>query len=219
LAAGKPLLGWHNQPFLIIDQDESGSPPLGRVPSDDTTRLYRPQGEPAYPWGLLIFDRPITPLTAGEADCEAIRFAIALANDQAPTPSPRYTTGRGSYRAWAALLRSQTRRTQARHQEKMLSYLKTNRSAAVAFLHELATRHPGRAAAHLAAAADLYQQLLDDANTADPADLDTNPQSRQRLADLVGHLAELDAQAATELQLALPQMSNAGAAEAPQQGK
>ncbi len=87
---------------------------------------------------------------------------------------------------------------------RLATGLGLNRRNAVTYLRAMADRHPGQPAAHLTAAANLYQQVLALLETADTSEAAMkSEQGREKLARTAETMAEIEAQAATHIEQAL----------------
>jgi hypothetical protein len=87
--------------------------------------------------------------------------------------------------------------------------MRYNRTAAVAYLRDLATRRPPAVAAHISAAADRYQKVCDDVRRAPLwGQFKSNPEVRpaklQEYTDMVRRCGQWEAEAIAELRQVTP---------------
>ena len=159
LAAGKPVLAAHDHCFIVTAVDDEDPPLLGYGTRGKSTQFEDVIRIACYPWGLIVFDEKTTPGAPAEVDLASLRHIIALFNEraQAPDAPKARSSGRQAWAEWLRLLRSGSA-----CDNNMLIHLRYNRRSAVTYLREMAGRRTGKTAEHLSAAADLYQQSLDD---------------------------------------------------------
>jgi hypothetical protein len=104
-------------------------------------------------------------------------------------------------------LRDTERLGEARWHANMCLHLGINCRSAVAYLQEMAERHADEVAAHLNAAAALYDQFLEQLNSADTShDAMMSAEGREKLATLAEGMAETDARASSEILKAIAVM-------------
>ena len=159
LAAGKPVLAEHDHCFIVTAVDGEEPPLLGYGTRGKSTRFEDVIRIACHPWGLIVFGEKTTPGDPAEADLASLRHIVALYNEQAQGPDALATrfSGKQAWAEWLRLLRSGSA-----CDNNMLIHLRYNRRSAVAYLREMANRYDDNTAAHLVAAAKLYQLALDD---------------------------------------------------------
>jgi hypothetical protein len=108
-------------------------------------------------------------------------------------PKTRYS-GKQAYTEWLKLLNAGIG-----CDNNMLIHLRYNRTCAVAYLRDMASRYTGSIADHLNAAADLYQRELDDL-LATPLPTSAGPGGRPAYTAMVERAFQLETQAVAELQ-------------------
>jgi RNA polymerase sigma factor (sigma-70 family) len=165
--AGRPVLGQSDAANVIYGYDST----RGTI-----TLLWPSPGQPVfgpandgYPWGITVPGEAIAPLPQAQAELESLRWAVALWDETAAgTVKDRDTsnllTGSKAYAKWLELLQQQKDGVglgRDAWDNNLVIHLRYNRAAAVEYLDGLAQRHAA-ASAHLRAAADLYQQALDE---------------------------------------------------------
>jgi beta-lactamase regulating signal transducer with metallopeptidase domain len=216
ITAGKPVLAQIEPWFVAAGYDEKDPPLLGNCSlqeKKETTRI------PEYPWALVLAGNKIEPMSQKIADLETLRYAVALARDNAADPTgivpgcpvrqvhptgQAQFTGQKSFTLWAKALRDMDHLGQARWHANMCFQLGINRRSAVAYLRDTTKRFPEKTAQHLTAAAALYEKALTElaaADTSEPAM--KSKKGREKLAQLAERLAVLEAQAAEQLEQAL----------------
>jgi hypothetical protein len=160
LQAGKPVLARSGHCFIVTGVDDQEPPLLGYGTRGKSTQFgQKTTRMDDYPCGLYIIGEKVSTLSAEEVDLVSLRHIIALFNEQAQgaeAPKTRFS-GRQAWAEWLRLLRSGVA-----CDNNMLIHLRYNRRSAVAYLREMAERHDGETAAHLSAAADLYQRIVDE---------------------------------------------------------
>lgn len=207
---GQPLLATCDFGFLITGYDSSGDAPpvLGRCACDTEREGYRCG---SWPIGLIALGEPTEQLDPDAADVAALRYAVALGQDRAgpyeATRRDRRFTGQKAFAAWAALLRDASKSVEDRHHANMIGNLIWNRSAAVAYLREVAGRRPGGAADALSQATAAYEAVLDRLSRMRTDNLAGSPEARRRLADQVDAVAALESEAVGHIEEALTHMT------------
>ena len=131
----------------------------------------------------------------------------------------RRFTGQKAFAAWAALLRNAGETVEDRHHANMIGNLRWNRTAAVAYLREVAGRRSGEAAAALRDATASYESVLAQLSQMSSSGLAGGMEARRRLADQVDRIAAAELQAAGHVERALRalgQVAPGSANQAPQ---
>ncbi len=207
--AGRPVLAMGDFGFVISGYDgETAKPPVwGRCGWGTASRIDRAE---SWPIGLLMLGSRATPMNPDEADFEALRFAVALAHDQAGPTEDRWRhrrfTGQKAYAAWASLLRNTDEPLEDRHHANMKFRLRDNRTAAVAYLRGIAERRQGDTAEALRKAVSSYERVLQLLATLRPEGLAANHTARRDMADVVDRIAIAEAEAVQEIERALTMM-------------
>jgi hypothetical protein len=208
--AGQPVLALSDFGYVITGYDGAvDQPPVfGRCGCDTQGRQDRAR---EWPWAALILGRRSEPLATRVADLAALRYAVALARDQAgPFELPwrnRRFTGQKAFAAWAALLRNAAEPVEDRHHANMKLRLSDSRQAAVRYLDDLAGGQTGAAAAALRAAADAYRRSLELLGQVQPEGLAVSQDGRHAVADLVDRVAAQELEAAVALEKAVTAMA------------
>ncbi len=206
--AGRPVLATADFGFVIMGYDNATDKPplLGRCAGETQAKLDR-LGQ--WPIGLLFLGQRREPMDRDAADVAALRFAVALARDQAgpyeETWRNRRFTGQKAYAAWSSLLRNMKEPVEDRHHANMKLHLRINRTAAVAYVRSVAERRPDAAALRDATAA--YGRALELIAQIKPAGLSEDVAKRRDLADLVDRIAAVELEAAQYLERAVIQMT------------
>jgi RimJ/RimL family protein N-acetyltransferase len=201
--AGCPVLAFTDFGYVITGYDDAAAQPpvFGRCGCDTKPGQGR-CGE--WPSGVLVLGKRTPPIDARAADIAALRYAVALAHDQAGPFEPEWRsrrfTGQKAYAAWAALLRNPAEPVEDRHHANMQFRLMDNRQSAVRYLNNLAVREHGEAADALRQAADAYAKVLELLSQVEPAGLAGSHDQRRGLAELVDRVAVEELQAAAHLQ-------------------
>ena len=193
--------------FVISGYDKSAGtqPPIfGRCARDTKGDFGRC---PNWPQGVLILGERISALPTTHADIQALRYAVALAHDNAGPADAKYKgrrfTGQKSFAAWAGILRDVDKPTSDRGSANVKGNLIRNRQAAIAFLREVASRQSGSAAEELENAAQGYEMVVELAKQFNPKGLAEDPAIRSKLADHIGKIAAADLQAVAHIEKAL----------------
>ena len=218
---GRPLLTPTQFGFVIFGyDDEPKQPPvLGRCGRATTAGMYRIEN---WPWALFVLGERTTPMDIDPADLAALQYAVDLAHDRAgpddlrwrdrahdraglddPRWRGRRFTGRKAFAAWAALLRDPEEPVEDRHHANMRLNLHWNRTAAVTYLRDVASRRDGEAAEALQEAAASYESVLKQLEQIDCTGLADDLEARRKLADQVDRIAETELEAAGHIQTAL----------------
>ena len=196
LAAGRPALGDRNFWKVLTGYDAAEQPFSGFCPRATESPIGRLEGQV---WAGAVLGQETPRIDRATADLAALGHAVALGRDEIAMPRG-YVTGQKAFALWAAALRDTEHLGQARWHSNVVLNLRINRQSAVAYLTEMARRHPAEAGGHIRSAAALYSEALDRLTAAD-----TSPQAmgaqpgRERLAQLAEHIAALEAQAVDEL--------------------
>lgn len=193
--------------FVISGYDKSTGiqPPIfGRCARDTKGDFGRC---PNWPQGVLILGERISALPTTHADIQALRYAVALAHDNAGPADAKYKgrrfTGQKSFAAWAGILRDVDKPTSDHGSANVKGNLIRNRQAAIAFLRDVASRQTGRAAGELENAAQGYETVVELAQQFKPKGLAEDPAIRRKLADHIGKIAAADLQAVAHIEKAL----------------
>ena len=206
LRAGKPVLAETNHCFVVTGVDEQEPPLLGYGTRSKSTQFLQDTIRiDHYPWGLYIIGEEVAAGSAAEVDLASLRHIIALFNEQAQgadAPKTRFS-GRQAYSEWLRLLRGGSA-----CDNNMLVHLWYNRGSAVAYLSEMASRHSGKTATHLAAAADLYQRSFDDLRAGElpyPGPTKGGPEA---YTGMIERVFKLETEAIAELEAAVASVEN-----------
>jgi hypothetical protein len=147
------------------------------------------------------------------ADLSALRYAIALARDEAGPTEERYRdirfTGAKAWALWGALLRNADEPVADGGQWNVRRNLVVNRSAAVAYLREVASRHEGGADRELSDAADAYEKVIELARAFKPGGAAKDMDKRRALAEKVDRMAAAELRAVAHLAKAVDAMQAA----------
>ncbi|MBN1942579.1 MAG: M56 family metallopeptidase, partial [Phycisphaerae bacterium] len=205
LAAGKPVLAEYDHCFIVTAADNEEPPLLGYGTRGKSTQFKDVLRIADYPCGLIVFGEKTTPLNSKETDLLSLQHIVALFNEQAQgagAPKTRFS-GRGAWKEWLALMRKGVG-----CDNNMLIHLRYNRGSAVAYLREMAGHHTGKTKEHINAAADLYQQALDELNKQGlPYNRVQNGESEQvvlaEYTAMVERVFKLETQAVNKLEQAL----------------
>jgi hypothetical protein len=157
LRAGKPVLA---AGFIGTALDDQEPPLLGYGTRGKSTQYGQQTARiERHPWLLYVIGERAPAGSAAEVDLASLRHIIALFNEKAQGPDAPKTrfSGRQAWDEWLRLMHRGVG-----HDNNMLIHLQYNRRSAVAYLREMAGRHTGETAAHLAAAVGVYQRILDD---------------------------------------------------------
>ncbi len=159
LAAGKPPLAELAHCFIVTAMDDEKPPLLGYGTRKKSTKFEDMDRISCYPCGLIVIGEKRAPGNSTDVDLASLRHIIALYNEQAQEPDAPKTrfSGRQAWIEWLRLLNAGEA-----HDNNMLVHLRYNRSSAVAYLREMTDRYTGETAKHLSAAADIYQQIVDE---------------------------------------------------------
>lgn len=172
---------------------------------------------PNWPPGILILCERIPALSPSKADIQALRYAVALAHDDAGPTDMRYrgrrSTGQRSFAAWAGIMRDVDQPTSDHGNANVRGNLIENRRAAIAFLREIASRQGGIAAIELENAAKGYEQVVALAKQLNLTGLAEDPTIRRRLADYIEGIAAADLEAVGHIEKALNTMAGKERAE------
>lgn len=217
---GLPVLGQQDAAVLVIGYDQTNHTPILVWPSPGQP-VFGPSDN-GIPWGIFVPGKPLEPLTQDQAERESLRWAVSLWDETAAATAKdwdasKILTGSKAYATWLELLQQQKDGVglgRDSWDNNLMIHLRYNRAAAVAYLRDLAKRQPAPAADHLRAAADLYQQVLDDANRAPFwGQFNNNPAIRPHKLDeytqIVRRASLLEAQAIDEIRQAIPAAAGA----------
>ena len=208
--AGRPLLATCDFGFVVSGYDSTaGQPPvLGRCASDTERRQYRSE---RWPIGLIALGKRTVPMRPEAADVTALRNAVALAHDRAGPPEAHWRarrfTGQKAFAAWSSLLRDTAEPVEDRHHANMRQNLLWNRTAAIAYLREVARRSEEGAAEALGRAVASYETVLEQLSEIKTEGLSRSHEARRGLADRVDRIADLELGAATHTERAAIEMS------------
>lgn len=210
IGAGRtPLATWcatkHEWGYLITGYDDAADQPpvLGRCPRFTDDRRYRCAD---WPVGVLAVGEIGEPMPADDADIAALRFAVALWEGKATNDDERrghWVTGRAAYAFWADLLRNEDEPVVDRHHANVKGRLIENRTAAAAYLRDVAARYDGNTAEALNAAAKQYDAVVAAAKTFKHRGLSKGMEHRRAMADLIDRIADAEAKAIQHLQGAI----------------
>jgi len=210
IEAGRPVLAMCDFGFVITGYDNASDQPpvLGRCACETESKQYRPEN---WPIGLLVLGARTEAMDPEAADVAALRFAVALARDRGgPYEAAwrdRRFTGQKAFAGWASLLRDTDQPIEDRHHANMKLNLRVNRTAAAAYLRNVADRHKGDAAETLRQAAASYEAVLEILSQISPHGLSVNPEARRDLAAMVDRIAALELQAAQDMERAVIHMT------------
>ncbi len=207
LATGRPALANHGSWKVVTAMDRETPALLGFCPRGSDNRPRR-LDSPA--WACAFVGGPVAPPARETADHEALRHALSLVRDGVPLPRG-YVTGPEALALWTQALVDMEHLGQARWHANMASHLSINRTSAVEYLTAMARRQPAAVSIHLQTAAGLYRKVLAELRLADLTDAALKSRSgREGLAQLVERVAQLEADAAHELECAVDQMGRLG---------
>lgn len=163
-----------------------------------------------WPFGVILIGKAIPALDRDEADLAALRYAVSLSRDQAGPTEERWRhrrfTGQKAFAAWAAVLRQVEKPTNSYAHVNVRVNLIRNRSAAIAFLRDVASRQIG-AAEELGKSADAYEAVIRQTDLLNHSGLAESPDRRRKMADQVERIAAADRQAIRHIERALAQLS------------
>ncbi|MFA7236739.1 MAG: hypothetical protein WC058_07740 [Phycisphaeraceae bacterium] len=194
--------------FVITGYDSAtDQPPIwGRCARTTTGEISRCAD---WPWGIIVLGEPTDAMDAGAADIAALRYALSLIRDQAGPFEPQWRdrrfTGQKAFAAWAALLRNMNEPVEDRHHANMRVRLIEQRTAAVAYLRDVASRQPNRTADALRQAAMKYENVIDQLNAMNTDGLSERIEARRALADEIDRIAAIELQAAQLMEKAITQ--------------
>ena len=198
LKAGQPVLAKTAHCFIVTGIDDQEPPLLGYGTRGKSTQfLQNTMRIDRYPWGVYVIGEKTTAGSSAEVDLASLRHIIALFNEKAQgsdVPKTRFS-GRQAWAEWLRLLRSGSAAD-----NNMLIHLRYNRRSAVTYLRDMAGRHDGKAATHLAAAADLYQRALDDLLAGELPYPGPTKGGRAAYTAMVERVSKLEAEATAELE-------------------
>jgi len=206
--AGRPVLAVSDFGFVITGYDSAtDQPPIwGRCARTTTGEISRCAD---WPWGIIVLGEPTDAMDAGAADIAALRYALSLIRDQAGPFEPQWRdrrfTGQKAFAAWAALLRNMNEPVEDRHHANMRVRLIEQRTAAVAYLRDVASRQPNRTADALRQAAMKYENVIDQLNAMNTDGLSERIEARRALADEIDRIAAIELQAAQLMEKAITQ--------------
>ena len=204
LAAGRPALCHSQYQFVTAALDDGDPPLLGGWAVEHGDTLIRID---AYPWGMYAFGEASERLPREEADIAALQHAVDLRSEESPCLEGALT-GIEAFALWAETLRDVEHIGQARWHGNMVRHLKLQRESAIAYLEGMAGRHEEGVAAHLTAAADYYQQVLDDVEALDLKGLESTPPPWEDVAVAVERMALLEGEAIGEIEAALAELGH-----------
>lgn len=212
IGAGQPALtGWcgtnAEMGFVIHGYENTGAgPPIVGICARSTGGAVERCTD--WPYGVLILGKREIPLATDTADIAALRYAVRLARDEVRlTDAQPWLVGQKGYAFWAALLRNTDEPVRPFHHANVIQHLVWNRTAATAFLREVAGRQRGAAVGPLLDAAKIYEQVVDTAGQMSTRGLGDGEQARRALADDVDALAQLERQAAEAIDMAVTEMT------------
>jgi hypothetical protein len=203
---GRPGLALTNFGFVATGYDDAQDEPpiLGRVAWDTTDAMYRID---EWPPGLIVLGERTAPMDTDAADRATLQCAVDLAQDRAGPREPEWRerrfTGRKAFAGWAAVLREFNEPIEDRHHANMQQNLTWNRTAAVAYLRQVADRHEGEVTAALWEAGTAYESVLEQLAQLKPWGLTEDPDARLRFADQVDAIAATELEAAGHIERAL----------------
>lgn len=207
---GYPVLGNQDSAVLVTGYDQATRQPILLWPSP---------GQPAFgpsdggiPCGIYVPGKALQPLTQDQAEIQSLRWAISLWDETAVGTAKggdtsKILTGSKAYATWLELLQQQADGVglgRDSWDNNLIFHLRYNRTAAAAYLRDLATRQPAASAAHLRTAADLYQSVADAAARAPlwgqfSANPEVRPQKLQEYTDIIRRASRSEAQAIDEI--------------------
>lgn len=196
--------------YVITGYDKNmpaDRPPVWGRCAVDTEGKYGYSAD--WPVGVIVVGSRLAPMDRNAADVAALRQAVALAHDQAGPFEARWRdrrfTGQKAWASWSALLRNVDEPTEDRFHGNVRGQLMGNRTAAVAYLREVAERRDGQAAEELRAAAAAYENVLERLKLLNPSHTG-DAEKRRQLADEVDRIAGLEAEAVMHVERALAAM-------------
>ncbi len=216
LDAGQPVLGLNDFGYVISGYDSVGDPApvYGRCARDVQAVAER---SPGWPCAVITLGARTAAMDSRAADIGALRFAVALARDQAGPATPawhdRRYTGHRAFAAWADLLRDETEPVEDRHHANMRGRLLDSRQAAARYLDDLANGTTGPASATLHEAAAAYRDVAEALWRLAPEGLAQGMDRRRAAADGIDSAAVLEEHAVACLERAIPLLSERHAAD------
>ena len=215
LAQGAPCIVQHGT-WIVVTAEDDGSPPVtGAWACGAEREIVRLTD--GYPYNLITPGQPVDKLARGQADAEALRYAVALHRDEVLGPDAvgiyplrhdeygeRWRTGVRAYAAWIAALQDTEHLGQARWHSNVVYQLGINRRSAVRYLRAMRERHPGAAAVHLTEAARQYEAVLETlGSAATGGDAMASADGRAKLVAIIETIVRLEGEAALEMEKAV----------------
>ena len=203
LAAGKPVLSYG---FIGTETDDEPLALLGYGTGGRSTRYGQKKMRIGRePWHLYVIGDEVEAASPSAVDIASLRHIIALFNEKAQgadAPPTRFS-GKQAWVEWLRLLRGNKA-----CDNNMLIHLRYNRKSAVTYLRAMAGRHTGGVKNRISAAADLYQNSLDELMKQGlPSNRVRNGEPEQTVradyTSMVEQVASLEAEAVLELERAL----------------
>ena len=205
LDAGRPVVAVGGDNNVIVGLDGGEPPLLAQLSCRDRLQVERMS---EVPWSIIVLGEPGEPMGRAIADVEAIDYAIRLGRDEVALPHlPGKSSGRASWRLWAAQLADETLAGPHYYHANVVGHLKRHRRCAVEYLDRMTTRHPEAVGDALKAAAAAYDGVLATLETMKTGKDDlAAPRQREAFAGRIGEAMDQEAAAQEHLATALREM-------------
>ena len=213
LADGRPCIVQVSLWFVVTAVDEREPPFIGNWAWKVETQRTHMEPEDGYPQKMLAPGDPLPKIDRGEADREALRYAVALHRDEVlgeragdrgahplrhPCYGTNWRTGIDAY--WA--LRDTERPGQARFHNNAVFQLRLNRAAAIRYLNAMRERRP-QTAEHLDGAIGHYEAVMKALQSADTSgEALSSTHGRGAMIAAIEEIADLENRAADALEMA-----------------
>ncbi|MCL2641544.1 MAG: hypothetical protein FWD53_11910 [Phycisphaerales bacterium] len=210
--AERAVVAVENGKWLVTCLDDGTPPLLGQLSCEDVAAVKR-LGQ--YPWTVVVPGEMFEPLDRIKADVQAITFAVSLHHDRFGDASfdcavgsmRGKTSGKASFALWAAVLRDGGRCGPHYYSANVVWGMKVNRRSVSPYLRQMAARHGGGVASMLLTAAEIYESVLAKLGAADTSkEAFASANGREALASLIDDIAQTEAKAIDELQVAVQHM-------------
>lgn len=203
LNSGRPVYTIVGAHYLVTGYDNGEPPVLGQLCCVGKHKIERLE---SYPWIMVVPGELTKAIDRGQADIEALGFAIAVARDRLGKLAPaNKLSGQKSFSLWGQLLRDPEHWGAHFYHANVIGHLRMCRESAGLYLRAMAQRHKPAAALHLATAATVYENVLEALSHADTTkETMSSPEGREELAEMVDKIAALEVTAADEMEKALP---------------
>ncbi len=211
--------------YLITGFDTHDEFPLiGMCPNEKSgnERIYRIE-EPLPPYVVLTLGSKVEKLDRRTADKEALRFAVALHNDEVIGPESTFAgkwqlrrteeygkswrTGKKSIDALIACLSENENFGKPFWYANVKKHLVRNRESAINYLKHMQERYTGEAAAHLSNAASQYAAVIEKGRQINTSkEVINSNQGRVEIVSLLNDIKGLEGEAIAEIEQALKAM-------------